>query len=304
LATIQFLPYITSGRNNKKKIKYRTRSSVIIFLILALLIPSIILIGTSQAQTGHDAAAINGYIYDKALNTNPAVGYNIEVAGDTFRGNTTVTDSSGYYWLNIPEGDFTLTIYKNNLIYYVYDFSIESGDILYKDFFIDSRLGLSKLSGYVWDAKLDSAASGYLVNISAVGYDEKESVVTDFFGYYEFILTQTDYEIIVVKEDDVYFEDTITITDQDRTLNITINEDEEKDEDPFAWLNINTIIRNVIQNWYAFIILIVLLIILPIILSVMGRFFDKLETRKFKLLDEKALNFIEITIRYNVYLIL
>jgi small-conductance mechanosensitive channel len=305
LAIINYLPCSKWYIDNKKNFKYQFRNFIIIYiLLLSILLPTIIITGTVQSQTGHDTAAINGYVYDNAFNKNPAVGYNVEVAGVTFRGNTTITGSDGYYWLNIPEGELTLTVYKNNLIYYSYDFSIESGDIFYKDFIIDSRLGLSKLSGYVWDAELDAPANGYRVNISAVGYDEKESVVTDFFGYYEFILTQTDYEICVIKDDDVYWEDTITITDQDKVLNITINEEEEKEEDLFAWLDVNEIVKNVIQNWYAFIILILLLIILPIILTIMGKFFERLSTKKFKLLDERALSFIEITIRYNVYLII
>ena len=63
-----------------------------------------------------DLARIYGWVQD--INTGqPAVNYTVKIAGETYRGNSTVTDEFGYYDIYIISGDHTLTISKNQVIY-------------------------------------------------------------------------------------------------------------------------------------------------------------------------------------------
>jgi small-conductance mechanosensitive channel len=176
-------------------------------------------IGGVQAASS-DVATLEGYLWDEAIDE-PAQAYTIEIDGEFFLGNTTSTNSTGFYSINIPAGDFNLKITKNDLTYYSKEFSIERDEIKRLDF------------------KIDSA--------------------------------------------DI--------------------EEEEEDDAPFS-MSFDQIVSNAIENWYAVLILIVLLIVVPIIFTVMSRFFEKLDTKKFKFVDKKSLNFIEIVLKYNLYLIL
>jgi small-conductance mechanosensitive channel len=231
----------------------------------------------------------------------PVQGFKIEVKSEDYFGNSTYSNASGFYEINIPAGKFILIISNDSRIFSTWSFSIEPGETKYKDFWIDSRIQLYKLSGHIYDAELNRNASNYKVNITDADDFEIDSTYTNFYGYYEFLLLPGEYTLIISKDGNEYEKDKITIGTEDVQHDVDIKEEREE-ENPFAWLNPNQIIKDIIDHWYFLVALILLLILVPIVLTLLDRFFDKISTRKFKILDERAIAFIENITRYNVYI--
>ena len=248
-----------------------------------------------------DVAWVYGAITDIATG-DPAVNFSVEIKGPIFKGNSTTTDQNGYYSLFVASGDLTITVYYMDNIYYPpFDFTIESGKSKQIDLEIDSRRGLHKLYGYIFDAEVKIAAIEYKVNVTIENI-EYGVTVTDHTGYYELILFPGTYKFCISREDVVYCEEEIEILNENKFYNKTIKEKEKKEEKPFEWLNLNQVIQDIIEHWYALIFLIILCVIAPILLTVIDRVFDRIHKKTFKLLDEKALLWIESITKYNVYI--
>lgn len=142
------------------------------------------------------------------------------VKGLNFHGNSTKTNETGYYKINLPLtlGEFTISVVKNDIVYEKLNFTIEAGQIIRLDF----------------------------------------------------------------------------------DINTSIEEEEKEEEEAVQWMDINQIVRDIIDHWYAFVVLIVLLIIIPILLTFLDKLFERIRIKKFRFLDEKSLEFIEKIIRYNI----
>ncbi|MEW5760569.1 MAG: mechanosensitive ion channel domain-containing protein [Candidatus Thermoplasmatota archaeon] len=247
-----------------------------------------------------DVAIVNGYIWDLAYD-GPAHNYTVKIVSEHYLGNTTVTNSTGYYEMNIPSGNFTLTIYKESTKYTTYDFNIQSGEIKRLDFRIDSRRGLYRVYGYITDIELNIIAVGYTVNITGADDVVYDSTLTDFYGYYELLAPSGQYTLSVSRGSIEYRQIKVTLLDEDKSLDLKIKEVVKKPEG-FELINIRQIISDIIDHWYALVLLIALCIIAPVLLTLIDRFFDKIRTKKFKFLDDKSIDFIEKTLRYNIYI--
>jgi small-conductance mechanosensitive channel len=203
------------------KSKYLRNS---IRILATLLIISIIFSGLPITQLGNAdpdyVSTVNGYVWDEAIH-GPGEDFLVEIEGETFLGNSTLTNQTGYYEINLPQtiGELTITISKNKNVYKTFNFTIQPDDRLRLDF----------------------------------------------------------------------------------TINTT-PEEEEPEEDFFKYFTLEQIVSDVIENWWALIFVILLLVITPILMSFVDKFSKVVDHRKYALLDEKSVEFIEKILRYNLYI--
>ncbi len=291
-------------QNHNLKINFHKyfRYSIIILILISLILPFGVFTNKCAAQAiEKDIAWVYGTITDVSSG-GPAVNFTVEIKGPIFKGNSTTTDQNGQYSLYVASGDLTIVVYYRGDIYHPpFDFTIESGKSKQIDLEIDSRRGLHKLYGYIYDAELEIAAIGYKVNVTIENIEYGNSV-TDHLGYYELILYPGTYKFCISMDDVVYCDEEITLINEDLLYNKTIKEKEEEKEVTLPWVDINQVIKDIIKHWYYLVLLIVVCILIPIILTFYDRFFDKVLTKKYKFFDEKSLLFIENIIRYNVYI--
>jgi small-conductance mechanosensitive channel len=286
---------------NLKKIIILSLALLILFPVIQL---SFSLTPESSAQNltndlEHDIARIYGWVVD--INTGgPAVNYTVKVTGETYRGNSTVTDASGYYDLFIISGDHTLTISKKNITYESRRFFIDRGTEKRLDPKIDPKMGLYKLSGRVNDEELGIYAAGYTVNLTARDGYVYSTTVTDFHGYYEFIIPRGNYTLRISREGELFKKVDVKIRVQDETLDITIKEIKDEEEYIFAWVTPEQVVSDIISHWWALVLLIILLIVTPIALTYVDKIPVKIDHRKYRLIDEKTVLFLERIVRYNI----
>ena len=134
-----FINFMCKKSGHKTTMSINFKFIILVLLILILIgtvLPSTSFTGTVKAESS-DVAILEGYVWDKAID-GPAQAYTIEIDGEFFIGNTTSSNNTGYYSINIPAGDFNLKITNNDLTYYSKEFSIESEEIKRLDFRIDS----------------------------------------------------------------------------------------------------------------------------------------------------------------------
>jgi len=304
-----FIPILKKNlKAQKQNINFRINSIkyfrylIIILILVSLILPFGTFINKCGAQAiDKDVAWVYGTVTDIAMG-GPAVNFTVEIKGPIFKGNSTTTDQNGYYSLFVASGELTITVYFGSGIYHPpFDFTIESGKSKQIDLEIDSRRGLHKIYGYIFDADLEIAAIGYKVN-ATIENIEYETTVTDHLGHYELILYPGTYKFCISMDNVVYCDEEITIQNEDLLYNKTIKEKKKKEKVTLPWIDVNQVVKDIVKHWYFFILLIVVCIIIPIILTFYDRLFDKVLAKKYKFLDEKSLLFIENVIRYNIYI--
>lgn len=113
--------------------------AIMIFLML-FITPYNIFFEDSTAETA-DVHTVNGIVWDDAINA-PADNFTVEVKGKFFRGNTTKTNQTGYYEIRFPasEGEFTISVYKDDRTLKTLNFSIEPGQFKRFDFDINTTI--------------------------------------------------------------------------------------------------------------------------------------------------------------------
>lgn len=162
----------------------------------------------------------------------------------------------------------------------------------------------STLTGYIWDIAEDAPAQDYNVEIEGENY-LGNATTTTATGFYEINITPGEHTLEISNSGRTYLTKQFTI-DRGETkrldFRIDSSPEEDEEEDIFS-LNLDELSSNVVDHWYASIVLLILIIIIPIILVLLSRFFIKVraEQRKY---DEKSMEFFEIIIKYNIYLIL
>ena len=157
------------------------------------------------------------------------------------------------------------------------------------------------VTGKVWDKNIDGPAVNFTVEITGktlLG----TSTNTNKSGEYFIYVPSGDLTLEIKKNGKTYKKWDFTVErGQTKALEFEITT-EKKDENPFKWLNLQTVIQNIIDHWYALIFLIALCIIAPILLTIVDKAFDRIHKKQFKFLDEKALIFLENITKYNVYI--
>jgi small-conductance mechanosensitive channel len=107
---------------------FKRFSYIISTLIFTLFFCSIIISTTLTSAEIIDVATVNGYVWDQATDS-PAENFLVEIDGEYFLGNSTTTNTTGFYELNIPSGTFILRVYdNNNKVYQTLNFTIKSGE--------------------------------------------------------------------------------------------------------------------------------------------------------------------------------
>jgi len=208
-----------SDQNTKSKYLRNSIRVLATLLILIIIFSGYPITQFSDADSGY-VSTVNGKVWDEGI-PGPGEDFLVEVEGETYLGNSTKTNQTGYYEINLPQtiGELTITISKNNKVFKTFNFTIQPGDRLRLDFKIN-----------------------------------------------------------------------------------TTPEEEEPEEDLFKYFTLNRIISDVIENWWALIFLILLLVITPILMSLVDKFSQVVDHRKYALLDEKSVEFIEKILRYNIYI--
>jgi small-conductance mechanosensitive channel len=287
-------------------IKRNLKKMILLSLILLFVFPFIPLSLTPESTAQNtsndlvpDIARIYGWVRDLATDE-PAVNYTVEITGETYLGNSTITNDAGYYDIYIISGDHTLTIFKDEVIYEHRDFSIERGTEKRLDPKIDSKVGLFKLSGRITDEELAIYAVGYTINITSIDEYEYSSTTTDFHGYYEFIVPPGNYTLRVSRKGTDFKKVDIEVEREDIIFDIIIKEKEEPEEDFFAWITPQQIFSDIIEHWWALIFVIALCVVTPILLTYVDKIPVKLDHRKHKFIDEKTVFFLEKIVRYNL----
>lgn len=162
----------------------------------------------------------------------------------------------------------------------------------------------STLTGYIWDIAEDAPAQAYNVKIEGENY-LGNATTTTATGFYEINITPGEHTLEISSSGRTYLTKQFTI-DRDETKRLDFRIDsspEEEEEEDIYSLSLDELSSNVIDHWYASIVLLILIILIPIILVLLSRFFIKVRTEQRKY-DEKSMEFFEIIIKYNIYLIL
>jgi small-conductance mechanosensitive channel len=285
------------------------RTSVILFFILILPLFLAAVPDSSEAQDDYllsENAVIMGFVKDieeEIFLSNITV----VVERENYLGKQTITDETGFYQMNITEGNYIVRLYdEDGFVIYRTNFTIKAFQIYRHDFILTTHdIDQSRIYGTIrnkitYTPMEDAEIRVYRIYLTGekVFYNK---VTTDRIGEYEIKLPAGEFELQVWADDeriqtkkfDLYF-------GQEKKFDFELTK-------PTRTFTIDNIIRLISEKWLSIIAIIIVLIIGLFLNAFADRAFKAFEiqvvSQPGKFLDISVVRFIERVVKWNILLI-